>query len=295
MDMIIEITNQDMATAIEALKKDEFDLINIIGNRIATDLMIGNKNDLIMVGFILKEVSSELERIRAVDERNLQKCKEIGRKFFVELQSLLYKDQVEKKELWEKYLNYESDIRKYLLTGIESSTYKENPNFTKETRLMLLQHLNENKELLLKERNALINGIVGEISRVINTHSFHPEDLMFYLLMKVFSGYSDYFLYDYIEGDENDKKEKEIEIRAYVEQIHKSFSGTDLDDIYEKSADIIGELGHKWRKYFINYGEIRLLLRAERRAEIPRIEIPQEAKKKIGEVIIEGLQKEVEK
>jgi hypothetical protein len=123
MDMIIEITNQDMAMAIKALKKDEFDLINIIGNRIATDLMIGNQNDLIMVCFILKEVSSELERVRAVNETNLPKCKEIGRKFFEELQSLLYKDQIEKKELWGKYLKYESDIRKYLLTGIESSTY----------------------------------------------------------------------------------------------------------------------------------------------------------------------------
>ena len=99
--------------------------------------MIGNKNDLIMVGFILKEVSSELERIMAVDKINLLKCKEIGRKFLEELQSLPYNDQIEKKELWEKYLNYESDIRKYLLTGTESSTYKENPNFTKETRFLI--------------------------------------------------------------------------------------------------------------------------------------------------------------
>lgn len=292
---MIEIINQDMAAAIEALKRDEFDFVNIIGNRIATNLMIGNRNDLIMVGFLVKEVPVELERIRDVNERNLPKGKDIGRRFLEELQSLLNKDQIDKKEIWEKYFNYEEDIRKYLLTGIESSTYKENPNFTKETRLMLLQHLNENKELLLKERNALINGIIGEISRVINTHGFYPEDLMFYLLLEVFRGYSDYFLYDYIERDENDKKEKEKEIKGYAEKIHKLFLGTDLDDIYEKSADIIGELGYKWRKYFINYGEIRLLLRAERRAEIPRIEIPQEAKKKIGEVITEGLQKEVEK
>ncbi|KAF5429792.1 hypothetical protein C5S36_14690 [Candidatus Methanophagaceae archaeon] len=62
MDMIIEITNQDMATAIEALKKDEFDLINIIGNRIATDLMIGNKNGL-SIGKFEKEINpSDINR-----------------------------------------------------------------------------------------------------------------------------------------------------------------------------------------------------------------------------------------
>ena len=62
MDMIIEITNQDMATAIEALKKDEFDLINIIGTRIATDLMIGNKNGL-SIGKFEKEINpSDINR-----------------------------------------------------------------------------------------------------------------------------------------------------------------------------------------------------------------------------------------
>lgn len=295
-DMIIETINQDMAAAIEALKKDEFDFVNIIGNRIATNLMIGNRNDLMMIGFLLKEVPVELERIRDVNERNFPKCKDIGRKFLEELQELLSKEQIDKKEIWKNYENYEKGIRKYLLNDIEASTYKESQNFTKETRLMLLQHLNQNKELLLSERNDLVDGVIREISRVINIHGFNSEDLVFYLLMKVFRSYYNYFLYDYVEKKESDKKEKEREINLYMEKIHELFSAENkLDAIYEQSADMIGELGVKWRKYFINYGEIRLLLKAERGAEIPRIEIPQEAKKKIGEVITEGLKKEVEK
>jgi|GEM_PF-2039354 len=293
-EMIIETINQDMAAAIEALKKDEFDFVNIIGNRIATNLMIGNRNDLIMIGFLLKEVPVELERIKDTNEKNFPKCKNMGRKFLEELRELLSKDQIDKKEFWKNYENYKKGIRKYLLNDIEASTYKESQNFTKETRLMLLQHLNQNKELLLRERNDLVDGVIREISRVINTHGFNSEDLVFYLLMKVFGSYYNYFLYDYIEKKESDKKEREINI--YVEKIHELFSVENkLDDIYEQSANMIGELGVKWRKYFINYGEIRLLLRAERGAEIPRIEIPQEAKKKIGEVITEGLKKEVEK
>jgi hypothetical protein len=288
--MIIEIINQDMTTAIEALKRDEFDFINIIGNRITVNLMVGNRNDLMMVGFFLKEVSGELEEIRRSNERNLLKCKEKGRKFLEDLQSLLKMDQIDKREIWKKYGNYEGDIRKYLLNDIEASIYKESQNFTKETRLMLLQHLKQNKELLLKEGNDLITGIIREIARVINTHGFYREDLVFYILMKVFGSYYDYFLYDYLKKDENNKKEKENEINSYVEKIYKLFSEkNDLDVIYERSADMIGELGCKWRKYFINYGEIRLPP-SER-----KISLPPRVKEELGKAIAEGLQKKVKK
>lgn len=295
-DLIIETISQDMGVAIAALKEDEFVLVNILGNRIATNLMVGNRNELIMIGFLLKEIPSELGRIGEVNDRKLPECKNRGIEFIKNLQKLLNKDEVDIGGIWKEYENYEKDIKKYLLTKSEASIYKESQNFTKETRLMLLQHLNKNKVLLLRERNDLIDGVIREFLRVINTHGFYPEDLVFYLLMKAFGSYYNYFIYDYFGGEETDKKEKEREINSYVEKIHELFLAENkLDDIYEQSADMIGELGVKWRKYFINYGEIRLLLRAEGGAEIPRMEIPEEAKKKIGEVITEGLKKEVEK
>lgn len=295
-DLIIETISQDMGVAIAALKGDEFVLVNILGNRIATNLMVGNRNELIMIGFLLKEIPSELGRIGEVNDRKLPECKNRGIEFIKNLQKLLNKDEVDIGEIWKEYENYEKGIKKYLLTDSEASIYKDSQNFTKETRLMLVKHLDKNKDLLLRENCNLIEGIVREIGRVINTHGFYPEDLIFYLLMKAFGSYYNYFIYDYFGGEETDKKEKEREINSYVEKIHKLFSAENkLDDIYEQSADMIGELGVKWRKYFINYGEIRLLLRAEGGAEIPRMEIPEEAKKKIGEVITEGLKKEVEK
>ena len=133
--MITETINQDMAAAIEALKKDEFDFVNIVGNRIATNLMVGNRNDLIMIGFLLKEVTVELERVRDTNERNFPKCKDIGRKLLEELQKLLNKDQMDKEEIWKEYEKYKKDIREYLLTAIEASEYNESPNFTKKNQV----------------------------------------------------------------------------------------------------------------------------------------------------------------
>ena len=289
-DLIIETISQDMGVAIAALKGDEFVLVNILGNRIATNLMVGNRNELIMIGFLLKEIPGELRIIGEVNDRKLPECKNRGIEFIKNLQKLLNTDEVDIGGIWEEYENYEKDIKKYLLTKSEASIYKDSQNFTKETRLMLVKYLDKNKDLLLRENGNLIDGIIREIGRVINTHGFYPGDLIFYLLMKAFGSYYNYFIYDYFGGEETDKKEKEKEIKLYVERIHKLFSEeNELKDLYKQSAEMIGEFGAKWRKYFINYGETRIPVRAER-----RVEMPSEAEKKIGEVITEAFQKEVE-
>ena len=58
-----------MLVAIEALKRGNFDLVNIIGNRIATDSMIMKRKDLIIIGFLIKEVSLEIRRIKEINEK----------------------------------------------------------------------------------------------------------------------------------------------------------------------------------------------------------------------------------
>jgi hypothetical protein len=285
---MIETIKQDVSVGIEALKRDNLDLVNIIGNRIATDSMIIKRNELIIIGFLLKEVSLEIRRIKEINEKNLTRCKEVGRKFLEGLLSLL-EDKMENKEIWERYQNYEREIRKYHIAGVESSLYKENPDFTKGTREMLLEHVNKNERLLTKRGNRLIEGVVSEISRVINTYGFYPEDLVFYLVMKVFSSYYEYFIYDYhLEESEEEKVKKEKEIHSYTNDLYKLFSAeSNLNDFYEESTKIIGELGTKWREYFINLGEIKMIVEGR------GIELPPEAKKEIEEGIADVFERKV--
>ena len=285
---MIETIKQDISVAIEALKRDNLDLVNIIGNRIATDSMIIKRNDLIITGFLCKEISLEIRRVKEINEKNLMMCKDAGEKFLEGILSLL-EDKIENKEIWEKYQNYEKGVRKYLIGDIESSIYKENPDFTKETRTLLLEHLNGNKRLLIKRDNRLVEAIVLESSRMINTYGFYPEDLVFYLVMKVFSSYYNYFIYDYyLEESEEEKTNKEKEITLYIDNIYKLFSAkSNLNSLYEESAKIIGELGTKWRVYFINFGEIRMMVEGK------GIELPPEAKKEIAEGIAEAFERKV--
>lgn len=287
---MIETIKQDISVAIEALKRDNLDLVNIIGNRIATDSMIIKRNDLIIMGFLCKEISLEIRRVKEINEKNLMGCKDAGRKFLEGISSLL-EDKIENKEIWEKYQNYEKEVRKYLVGDIESSIYKGNPDFTMKTRTMLLEHLNGNRRLLIKRGNRLVEGIASEISRGINTYGFYPEDLVFYLVMKVFNSYYEYFIYDYhLEESEEEKTKKEKEINLYTDNIYKLFSAKgNLNGLYEDSAKIIGELGTKWRMYFINLGEIRMIVEGK------GIELPPEAKKEIEEGLAEVFGRKVKK
>jgi hypothetical protein len=107
--------------------------------------------------------------------------------------------------------------------------------------------------------------------------------------MNVFSIYYNYFIYDYyLEESKEEKTKKEKEINIYIDNIYKLFSaGNNLNDLYEESAKIIGELGTKWRVYFINLGEIRMMVEGK------GIELPPEAKKEITEGIAEAFERKV--
>ena len=273
-----EIIKQNIKVAIEALERNNFDLINIIGNRIATDAMIMDMNNLIIIGFFLKEMSVDLKRA--------EKCKDAGRKFMRRLLFLIEENKVKGKEFWEAYFDYKKEVRRYMISDVEASIYEGNPNFTRKAREILLEHLSENVELLTQRNNKLTEGIVSEMTRVINTYGFNPEDLIFYLLMRVFDSYYSYFIYDYLWRDARGKEEKRSELRSHIDNICKLFSAEYID-IYEESVKIIGKLGEKWRKYFINFGEIKALMYEK------GIELPPEAKRKIEEVIIEGLEREI--
>jgi len=182
-----EIIKQNIKVAIEALERNNFDLINIIGNRIATDAMIMDMNNLIIIGFFLKEVSVDLKRAEHSD-KNLMRCKDAGRKFIRRLLSLIEDEEnkVKGREFWEAYFDYKKEVRRYMISDVEASIYEENQDFTRKAREVLLEHLSENVELLTQRNNKLTEGIVSEMTRVINTYGFNPEDLIFYLLLLPF-------------------------------------------------------------------------------------------------------------
>ena len=285
MELMKEIIKQDIAAAIQAFEGDDFGLVNIMGNRLMSNLLLVGQGDLMIYGYLLKEASKEFERIRRMGKGRLEESKKIGRKFLEDLQAMV-KDEVDARKVWERCYEYEKSIVKYLPTDFELAAYTENPRFTRDAALWLAKHLRENKELLMKEKNRLLNGVLNELSRIINTHGPDQYSLVLYLLLVSLADYYRYLSHMDVTEREEEFKQK---IFPYVDEITSLDPESDLGELYGRANKILGDIASKWRTYFINYMEVPEIEIVERR---PRIEIPEEAKERITKTIKEAIEKE---
>lgn len=292
MELIKEVIQQDIAVAIRAFEGDNFGLVNIMGNRLMSNLLLGGQGDLMIFGYLLKEASTEFENIRRRDRGRLEKCKEVGRKFLNDLHTMM-KDEVDAREAWGRYYEYEKRIVKYLPTDFELATYTENPRFTRDAALWLAKHLRENRGLLLKEKNRLLDGVLNELSRIINVHGPDQYSLVLHLLL---SSLADYYKYLVHSGSNEwrgniTKKEEEFrqKIFPYLDEITSLDPESNPEELYGCANKILGDIAFKWRTCYINYmgvSEIEIVERG------PRIEIPEEAKEEITKTLKKAIEKE---
>ena len=104
--------------------------------------------------------------------------------------------------------------------------------------------------------------------------------------------YCEYLMYE--EGDDGkieDESRFKSKIDGYIDNIYEMASmirNGRMEDLYEHSNHILGKLGSEYRKFFINYLEpLRVVV--ER-----KIEIPEKAKEKIGDIVSKSFEKELE-
>lgn len=281
---------RDLNVAIEALKQHNLDLINIIGNRISSDSLIIKKDEFIIIGFLCKDISQEIRISKFWGQIGFEQSSKIGLTFLERLKSIV-DGGFDIKLIWKEYNNYEIQIRKYLINNIEYEIYKEDFEFVTATRILLMEQLKSDKKFLMKQENNLIGGITYEISRVLNTYGYPPRELAFYLSMMVLNTYYRYFIYDYqYHNDVKERIEKWKELELYINSIEDLFNGDKSDDeFYEGFSKIIATLGARWREYVISFGDITPIVQQR------GMQLPKEAKERIEEILIEGLEREARK
>lgn len=292
------IITQDLKTAILSIEAGDLNFVRILGNRIGSNLLFFENKQLMIMCYILREISSELEKIRLIHKKTYTRSDaivSIATDFIQKLVESIENNTIEAKRIWECYFEYKENIRGYLVQEIELKNYRNAIGFTKLISEKLLIHLKENKILLSKKNNKLILGINNELSRIINLHGFNKKDLVFYMLLQVFSSYYDYALYEGI-------KEKTLEsgeffkdkVENYVDRIIDLVDNYEDDfpnEYYIKICELIGEICNDWRLYYINYME---LIRVSYGPPPSKEEVlTEEAKQKISETIIHALEKDM--
>lgn len=292
MSLELEIIKEDLKVARKYLGDNNFESVNIIANRIMSNLLVaeGIEKILMTIGWILRDISGEMNLTRAYkDKSKISNAVNEAKTSLDKLIEMLAKNEHTEQKILEIYFNYQKRVRKYLLPVQEDAVYTIKPEFTRKVNLMMIKHLLDNRKLLLQGNNNLIKGIISDISRCINEHGAKEADYILYLVFRAFDSYYDYALYSEIGIDGKIKNVESLEskLSSYIERIEKMvpMMDGDLEELCKYSVDILVDLAIEFRTYYINYMSIYTPVKK-------MIEMPEEAKKKIGETIAKAFEEE---
>jgi len=292
MDHTTNVIRQDIKVARNAIDEKEFGIVTTIGNRIMSNLLVEGREELMIIGWMLKDLGGELDGIKErKEEEKLEDAIKSAKEHLDELGNMLMQKRTSASDLWDRYFDIEKKIRKTLLSKLEDDEYKEEHEFSKKATIMLLEHFHSNRELLLKKNNQLIPGVASDLSRIVNEHG-GKEAIIVYLVFRALDHYYRYLMYEEgIDGKIEDESRFKSKIDEHSEKVYEMapmIRDAQIGDLYEHSNRILGKLGSAYREYFINYMIIsRIVVERE-------IEIPEKAKEKIGDVISKSFEKELE-
>ncbi len=249
MDTIKKTIKQDLNAAIQYFRFQNFDKLGMMGDRIISNLFLGEGKELMLVGYLIKELAQEFMDIKEEDPVRLNGCMDPGEKLIRDLlKSITDYEKFNPQVVWDDYSNYKNRIVEFIPPDVEIAVYEKDADFAGKTTDKLLNLLSENRTLLLDDYNNLLNGILKEYKRVINIYGFNQRDLIIYLLLKAFNGYYLY-LFAYKLANKSEESAVAEKIYYYVDKIMEI--SADQEHISIKSNKILGELGYQTRLFYI--------------------------------------------
>lgn len=285
-NLSFKVVLQNIEAAISAFDLENFVLMNIFGNRIMSDALLFNDGKLALPGFFLKHVAVIYGNLKTrLTESKFSDAKSDGRTYLNTLSNFT-KESIKEKTLWQDFHEFNNNIRKHIILDIEWKVYEQNPEITHNAFMWLLGYLNDKKEVLLQPNNFFFKGILIEMNRLSKVYGCKLTDTYAISLLTSLDRYFDYFQRAYRTsiGHINKDKVKEI-IYPYIEKITNLFSeGDEVEP--ETINSILWELIKGWREFFIQYMEL-----PGRVVEKP-IELPEEHRKQLGEIIGKALERE---
>ncbi|HVN66529.1 MAG TPA: hypothetical protein VMT31_07955, partial [Methanomicrobiales archaeon] len=141
-----KLVEEDLGVVRNYLELNQFDKINIIGNRILQNLYGINEKKLMVIGLIIKEISADLQIIRAIHKRKPSSHQKKGSpkitlsddinnavplaKECIEAISANLADKYSYYDCWVAYLEFEDKIRKFLISHEERDKYSDDHEFS---------------------------------------------------------------------------------------------------------------------------------------------------------------------
>jgi hypothetical protein len=283
------VLNQDFLAAIRAYEQSDFALFNVYANRLMADTVFGREKQYGLIGFFLKSLA--IDFLRLANNSDAQNgLKPIAGAFISMLREglNLNKQEVTPKPdvtpVWQGYFAYVDSSRKVFMHPIEKQVYKDNKPFTAAAFSVLSNEL-LGGDWIFEENSQITKAFLTESERLLRNHGGTERDLVLNSLVTALHRLLDYVKFG-CSGKGNECVKSHI--LPFVERIKEWMTANEKLP-FNVAGDILADIILQWRLYFIRYGEIGRAIPAEEK----KIELPSEAKKRIGDTIAEALKKDL--
>jgi len=286
MDTFHEVLKEDVQVYLNGIKSLDMDFCNIISNRMNTNAVILKSNQYVLLSCVLKKSALfTLQLPNPDDQKNLA---ELIRKKLTEIQNSINTDNIFNiyTEIFQKFIDF---------TGKTEEKYTKNIKFSEYIANYGLQFLK--KEINEKNINyaitAIFPGVLNEFARVFRSHGYSKNLLAIELVMEYFTRLFDYLRFILLnsEGDKKIKVEKQIE--EFLSLLSKNIEEymANKPEYIESSINLLSKLCEEWRLMFVRYLELFQRQPKEKKKEI---EIPDELKDRMKNIISKGLDSELQ-
>jgi hypothetical protein len=287
MAEVLSIVKQDFAAAKAAFDQRDFPQMNIFSNRLMSNLVFGEREqkELVLPGLFLKDVASDFLALR--EEAITDELHKSAATSITKIGEVISSD-LDLVRFWNVYTEYYKNLRKLSMSPIERQAYKDNIPFTWAAMLFLSKEIFEGKALFV-ENGLILKGFLQEADRLMRCHGAQSRELVAFSLVKVLDWLNEYYRVMFSSvGAGIDLAAVKSRLSPFLERIKDWFQNSE-ELPYMNATGILCDGILEWRICYINYLERgRGPMESER-----RIELPVEAKKRIGDTIAEALQKDV--
>lgn len=287
-DLNVEMYTKNMKIAALSFKMEDFQLMNIIGNRIMSDSLFGSSENFALFGFFAKQMALNYLSLKPrISESDFLDAKLVGEEYLDTL--LSSSEDIDIVKSWADYHEFNIKIQQYSASDIDKSIkqiYGDNPNITENVRYWLIDFLVNDREMLYNSRNNFLKGLISEFQRVGLAYDYRVIDTIIFSCLVALDRYYEYFVFQHTaESGVLDTEKVKTTFFPYIDKVRQFSSSSELD--YREVTHLLWQLIKSWRESFIYYTELPY-----KTVQKP-IELSREAKKKLSEAVSKALQREV--
>ena len=202
-DLNVEMYTKNMQVATLSFKMEDFQLMNIISNRIMSDSLFGSSENFALFGFFVKQMALNYLNLKPrINESDFLGAKLVGEEYLDTLLSSLKDTDMAKS--WADYHEFNIKIQQYSASDIDKSIkeiYGDNPKITENVRYWLIDFLVKDREMLYDSKNNFLKGLINEFQRVGLAYDYRVIDTIVFSCLIALDRYYEYFVFQHYEKE----------------------------------------------------------------------------------------------